>query len=97
MATNSPVQLDYAAMASLTTMLTEREGEVSALIARGFTNPEIAAQLGISATTVRTHVDNMFVKLGVSRRVQIAQFYWLTHSADASTMTKVQQSRPGAT
>jgi DNA-binding NarL/FixJ family response regulator len=74
-----------------TTKLTDREGEVSALIARGMTNPEIAAHLGIAATTVRTHVDNMFVKLGVHRRVQIAQLYWLTHASTGSTIAGVRQ------
>jgi DNA-binding NarL/FixJ family response regulator len=77
----SPVQIKRNAVGPLTLSLTERESEVSALIARGFTNPEIASHLGISATTVRTHVDNIFTKLGVHRRVQIAQLYWLSHSA----------------
>ena len=76
-----PVQIERNAVGPLTLFLTARESEVSALIARGFTNPEIAAHLGISATTVRTHVDNIFFKLGVHRRVQIAQLYWLSHSA----------------
>src|SRR5258706_6010177 len=81
-----PIQRVSADNTSPTTNLTDREGEVSALIARGLTNPEIAAHLGIAATTVRTHVDNIFVKLGVHRRVQIAQHYWLSHSTTGSTI-----------
>ena len=78
-------------------MLTDREGEVSALIARGMTNPEIAAHLGIASTTVRTHVDNIFVKLGIHRRVQIAQLYWLAHSTTAgSTISGALQDGPAS-
>jgi DNA-binding NarL/FixJ family response regulator len=86
-----PVQRVHPDNTPLTTMLTDREGEVSALIARGMTNPEIAADLGIAATTVRTHVDNIFVKLGVHRRVQIAHHYWLAHSTTGSTVAGAQQ------
>ena len=94
MENSSNVLPAYRVIAPMTTMLTEREREVSALIAHGSTNPEIATHLGIAVTTVRTHVDNIFVKLGVHRRVQIAQFYWLSHSPAASTLTASQPERP---
>jgi len=51
-----------------TPLLSERESEVLRLIAEGLSAPEIAAQLFISPATVRTHVKNLFEKLGVSDR-----------------------------
>jgi DNA-binding NarL/FixJ family response regulator len=44
--------------------LTQREAEILALIARGLTNPEIAAQLFLSNHTVKTHVGRIFAKTG---------------------------------
>ena len=55
--------------------LTGRELEVSRLLARGKTNKEIAARLGISSRTVQTHVANIFDKLGVRNRAGAAT--WL--------------------
>jgi DNA-binding CsgD family transcriptional regulator len=55
-------------------VLTAREAEVLELVAQGFTNGEIAARLVISRTTVRTHLENIFSKLGVhTRTAAVAQ------------------------
>jgi RNA polymerase sigma factor (sigma-70 family) len=51
--------------------LTDREQEVVIWAVRGMTNKEIATQLGISAKTVKTHLQNAFRKLKVSRRGQL--------------------------
>jgi two-component system, NarL family, response regulator LiaR len=52
--------------------LTERETDVLRLLAQGQSNQEIAVNLSISTTTVRSHVSNILMKLGVSNRTQAA-------------------------
>jgi DNA-binding NarL/FixJ family response regulator len=53
-------------------VLSNREQEVVIWAVQGMTNKEIAAQLGISAKTVKTHLQNVFRKLNVRRRVQLS-------------------------
>jgi DNA-binding NarL/FixJ family response regulator len=49
-----------------------RERDVAALIARGLTNRQIAAELMISEQTAGTHVGNILGKLGLATRAQVA-------------------------
>jgi ATP/maltotriose-dependent transcriptional regulator MalT len=53
--------------------LTERELQVARLIVDRRTNPQIAAELFLSTKTVESHVRNLFHKLGVSSRVEVAR------------------------
>jgi len=50
--------------------LTAREADVLALVARGFSNPEIGQRLGVSLETVRTHVKHVYMKCNARDRAQ---------------------------
>jgi len=58
------------------TELTERELEVLALIAKGYTNQKIAEDLVISIGTVKGHVSNILSKLHLADRTQAAVYAW---------------------
>lgn len=69
------VQRGNAGSAALAS-LSEREAEVLGLMADGLNNQRIAAQLAIAEKTVKTHVSNIFTKLGVGDRTQAAVLAW---------------------
>lgn len=62
----SPAPAGGAAMA-----LTEREADVVALVSKGMTNAEVAAELYVSVNTVEYHLRNVFAKLGVRSRREL--------------------------
>lgn len=54
--------------------LTAREVEVLALMAGGLSNPEIATRLYIGQTTVKTHINNAFAKIGARNRAEAVRY-----------------------
>jgi DNA-binding NarL/FixJ family response regulator len=65
--------------------LTDREEQVLSLVARGRTNNEIADELFITLSTVKTHVTALMLKLGVRNRVEIAMWAYETNRARPGT------------
>ena len=63
--------LDTALVAQLE--VSKRELEILGLLAQGHSNQEIAAKLYISLSTVKTHIQNLFEKLDVKRRIQAVE------------------------
>jgi DNA-binding CsgD family transcriptional regulator len=58
------------------TALTDREIEVVRAVAGGRTNQEIAAELFVAVSTVKTHLGAAQAKLGVRNRVEVAAWAW---------------------
>ena len=65
---NENFVLDRSLVARLE--LSKRELEILNLLAQGHSNQEIAAKLFVSVSTVKTHIQNLFEKLDVKRRIQ---------------------------
>jgi DNA-binding NarL/FixJ family response regulator len=78
-----------AATQPLRDMLSDREREVLVRIARGFSNKEIAVQLGLSVKTVETYKGRVAEKLGLRTRVDIVRYAarqgWLGESRESSS------------
>ncbi|GGB77795.1 hypothetical protein N798_03470 [Knoellia flava TL1] len=56
-------------------VLTPRQAQVCALVARGLTNAQVATRLGLSERTVRKHVEDAFVRTGCTSRTALA-LWW---------------------
>jgi DNA-binding NarL/FixJ family response regulator len=69
---------DGTAPAQPVAPLTDREEQVLVLVARGRTNAEIATELFISLSTVKTHLASLMNKLGARNRVEIAMWAYET-------------------
>jgi DNA-binding NarL/FixJ family response regulator len=61
--------------------LTRREAEILAMMAQGMTNPDIAAQLYLSAHTVKSHINRIFAKTGSADRAAAVRYALDQHLA----------------
>ena len=69
-----PVGAEQRDMELMAAQLTTREREVLQLLAEGASSPQIAARLGVSPNTVRTHVQGILSKLQLHSRLEAAAF-----------------------
>jgi DNA-binding NarL/FixJ family response regulator len=53
--------------------LTPTEAKVAGLVAKGLSNPDIAADLFLSRNTVQTHISHILAKLGVRSRIEVVR------------------------
>ncbi|MDQ0765844.1 response regulator [Streptomyces canus] len=72
----APAPVVAACPAPTTEPLTDRELDVVRLVALGRTNAEIAAELYVSLSTVKTHLSSVQLKLAARNRVEIAAWAW---------------------
>lgn len=70
--------------------LTAREGQVLVLIAAGNTNAQIAASLVVSPATVKTHINNIFAKLGLRTRAEAVRYAYRHGLAEKDRSERVQ-------
>lgn len=54
--------------------ITKQEKKIVLLIVQGKSNKEIASELSISTSTVKTHINNIFKKIGISSRSELLQY-----------------------
>ena len=66
------ISLNPAGEADPLSVLSKRERAIVSLLLQGMRNKEIAAELGIGEGTVKVHLHNVFEKLGVSSRMELA-------------------------
>jgi NarL family two-component system response regulator LiaR len=59
---------------SPTSLLTDREADVLRSVAKGYSNKQIASELLVSTTTVRTHISSLLRKLNLENRTQLALY-----------------------
>ena len=64
--------------------LTPREEDVLAAVARGLGNPEVASELHISLSTVKTHLASLMAKIGARNRVEVAIWAYESGRAGAA-------------
>ncbi len=63
--------------------LTDAEKRVAKCVARGFSNKQIAAKLGVSVTTIENHVSHILIKTSFANRVELARYVFETEGLDS--------------
>ncbi|MGF1647271.1 MAG: response regulator transcription factor [Kineosporiaceae bacterium] len=81
------------APASSASVLTDREAEVLAAVARGLSTRGIADELCLSTRTVRNYLSRSYGKIGVAGRVE-ATLWWLAHHPGGAPATLTPGSGP---
>ena len=66
--------VDIVEKIAIESRLTQREAETMSLVYEGYSNPEIAEQMFISISTVKKHLRSVYIKVGVSTRMELVQF-----------------------
>jgi DNA-binding CsgD family transcriptional regulator len=66
--------------------LTPTEAQTARLAGKGMSNPEIASRLFMSRSTVKMHLSNVYLKLGVANRTELASAI-VTKAGDPSSAT----------
>lgn len=56
--------------------LTWRQRQIGGMVARGWTNREAAAAIGIKESTAKNHIEVLMIRTGTRNRVELARWYW---------------------
>jgi DNA-binding NarL/FixJ family response regulator len=72
--------------------LTPAETRVAELVARGYTNPQVAGVLVVSVRTVQAHLIHIYQKLGLHSRVQLAVLVATTRPAAADGLATAERA-----
>ena len=70
-------------------VLTRRELEICDMLAKGYSNAEIAGFVFITEGTVKNHISSIYEKVGVSNRVQLVSKYIAEHASVVTEMSEI--------
>ena len=87
--------MESSAAATESVGLSRREAQVLGLIARGYENEEIAAQLGVTVNTVKVYIRSAYKKIGVERRSH-AVIWGMLHGLGPADWEHVHRRASGA-
>ena len=72
--------------------LSKKERVILDALAKGLTNRQLSAELGISTNTVKFHLSNIFDKLSVKNRAHAIAFYYANRSGGAQSSFSMRQN-----